>query len=98
MEELEFYKKWCLAHLKFDKEKALKEDFRNQSSKDRVIKDLNKIEDLVLTYYNNKNIRKLKFFFLTSSLRHPKIFIKEFRYFLMSCHQHCLCVNLLVQR
>ena len=49
MEELEFYKKWCLAHLKFDKEKALKEDFRNQSSKDRVIKDLNKIEDLVLT-------------------------------------------------
>ena len=63
MEELEFYKKWCLTHLKFDKEKALKEDFRNQSSKDRVIKDLNKIEDLVLTYYNNKNIRKLKFFF-----------------------------------
>ena len=49
--------------MKFDKEKALKEDFRNQSSKDRVIKDLNKIEDIVLTYYNNKNIRKLKFFF-----------------------------------
>ena len=63
MEDLEFYKKWCLAHLEFDKEKALKEDFRNQSSKDRVIKDLNKIEDMVLTYYNNKNIRKLKFFF-----------------------------------
>ncbi len=63
MEDLEFYKKWCLAHLKFDKEKALKDDFRNQSSKDRVIKDLNKIEDIVLTYYNNKNIRKLKFFF-----------------------------------
>ena len=45
MEDLDFYKKWCLAHLKFDKEKALKEDFRNQSSKDRVIKDLNKIEN-----------------------------------------------------
>ena len=37
MEDLEFYKKWCLAHLKFDKEKTLKEDFRNQSSKDRVV-------------------------------------------------------------
>ena len=37
-------------------------------------------------------------FFLTSSLRTPKIFIKEFGDFLMSCHQHCLGVNLLVQR
>ena len=37
-------------------------------------------------------------FFLTSSLRHPKIFVKEFSDFLMSCHQHCLGVNLLVQR
>ena len=36
--------------------------------------------------------------FLTSSLRTPKIFIKEFGDFLMSCHQHCLGVNLLVQR
>ena len=27
----------------------------------------------------------------------PKIFVKEFCYFLMSCHQHCLGVNLLVQ-
>ena len=35
---------------------------------------------------------------LTSSLRHPKIFVKEFSDFLMSCHQHCLGVNLLVQR
>ena len=37
-------------------------------------------------------------YFLTSSLRHPKIFVKEFSDFLMSCHQHCLGVNLLVQR
>ena len=37
-------------------------------------------------------------FFLTSSLRHPKIFVKEFSDFLMSCHQHCLGVNLFVQR
>ena len=35
---------------------------------------------------------------LTSSLRHPKIFVKEFSDFLMSCHQHGLGVNLLVQR
>ena len=35
---------------------------------------------------------------LTSSLRHPKFFVKEFSYFLMSCHQHGLGVNLLVQR
>lgn len=41
---------------------------------------------------------KGKDFFLTSSLRTPKIFIKEFGDFLMSCHQHCLGVNLLVQR
>ena len=37
-------------------------------------------------------------FFLTSSLRTPKIFVKEFSYFLMPCHQHGLGVNLLVQR
>ena len=37
-------------------------------------------------------------FFLTSSSCHPKIFVKEFCYFLMSCHQHCLGINLLVQR
>ena len=35
---------------------------------------------------------------LTSSLRTPKIFIKEFCNFLMPCHQHCLGVNLFVQR
>ncbi|MDD6753291.1 MAG: hypothetical protein PUE15_05165, partial [Prevotella sp.] len=32
---------------------------------------------------------------LTSSLRHPKIFVKEFSYFLMSYHQHGLGINLL---
>ena len=35
---------------------------------------------------------------LTSSLRTPKVFVKEFSYFLMPCHQHCLGVNLLAQR
>ena len=38
MEDLEFYKKWCLAHLKFDKEKALKEDFRNHPQKIELLK------------------------------------------------------------
>ena len=37
-------------------------------------------------------------YLLTSSSCHPKIFVKEFSYFLMPCHQHCLGVNLLVQR
>ena len=41
---------------------------------------------------------RLMFFFLTSSSCHPKIFVKEFSYFLMPCHQHGLGVNLLVQR
>lgn len=36
--------------------------------------------------------------FLTSSLRTPKFFVKEFSYFLMPCHQHGLRINLLVQR
>ena len=35
---------------------------------------------------------------LTSSLRTPNIFVKEFSFFLMPCHQHGLGVNLLVQR
>ena len=35
---------------------------------------------------------------LTSSSCHPKIFVKEFSYFLMPCHQHGLRINLLVQR
>ena len=39
-----------------------------------------------------------KFTLLTSSSCHPKIFVKEFSYFLMPCHQHGLGVNLLVQR
>ena len=38
----------------------------------------------------------LQAYFLTSSLRQPKILIKEFSYFLMPCHQHGLRINLLV--
>ena len=38
------------------------------------------------------------YYYLTSSLRTPKFFVKEFSYFLMPCHQHGLRINLLVQR
>ena len=47
---------------------------------------------------NDIHFMKKNIYFLTSSLRTPKIFVKEFSYFLMPCHQHCLGVNLLVQR
>ena len=43
-------------------------------------------------------VAKLRNFLLTSSLRTPKFFVKEFSYFLMPCHQHGLRINLLVQR
>ena len=42
------------------------------------------------------NVRQGFFFFLTSSLRHPKILVKEFSYFLMHYHQHCPSINLLI--
>ena len=45
-------------------------------------------------YYFEENATDL----LTSSLRTPKFFVKEFSYFLMPCHQHGLRINLLVQR
>ena len=35
---------------------------------------------------------------LTSSLRTPKILVKEFCYLLMPIHQHGLCIDILVQR
>ena len=56
------------------------------------------IHKLLNINFLKQNMSIALFFFLTSSLRHPKIFVKEFSDFLMSCHQHCLGVNLLVQR
>ena len=47
---------------------------------------------------NDIHFMKKNIYFLTSSLRTPKFFVKEFSYFLMPCHQHGLGVNLLVQR
>ena len=55
----------------------------------------------ILLYFHFGTFRNFKhyyLFFLTSSSCHPKIFVKEFSYFLMPCHQHGLGVNLLVQR
>lgn len=43
-------------------------------------------------------LRRQGYEVLTSSLRTPKFFVKEFSYFLMPCHQHGLRINLLVQR
>ena len=56
---------------------------------------LETLKDMPLEKYTNLNRSDS---FLTSSSCHPKVFVKEFCYFLMSCHQHCLGVNLLVQR
>ena len=56
MEDLDFYKKWCLAHLKFTKEGILKSNVFNQEAKDELIEEVRKVEDKVLIYYNNKNI------------------------------------------
>ena len=47
---------------------------------------------------NDIHFMKKNIYFLTSSLRTPKFFIKEFSDFLMPCHQHGLRINLLVQR
>ena len=63
MEDLDFYKKWCLAHLKFTKEDILKGNFLNEEAKGELVAEVRKVEDKVLIYYNNKNIKKLKFFF-----------------------------------
>ena len=57
----------------------------------RQLPDKKKVEHRSLLNWWKYN-RKL----LTSSLRHPKILIKEFSYFLMPCHQHGLRINLLV--
>ena len=59
---------------------------------------LNMEEEKIVRVYHADTYRFLGAFFLTSSLRTPKFFVKEFSYFLMPCHQHGLRINLLVQR
>ena len=56
------------------------------------------VENVSLEQFVRQLERETGYSFLTSSSCHPKIFVKEFSYFLMPCHQHCLGVNLLVQR
>ena len=68
-------------------QKLKKEDFTEVKSSFLVC-------DSVGVRTQDPQLRRL----LTSSSCHPKIFVKEFSYFLMPCHQHCLGVNLLVQR
>ena len=55
-------------------------------------------DNVPLLNNENEERNKNKEDVLTSSLRHPKIFIKEFGDFLMPCHQHSLSVYILVQR
>ena len=60
-----------------------------------IVKEHDAYNDSIFSEQYSQAIKLLD---LTSSLRTPKLFIKEFGDFLMSCHQHCLGVNLLVQR
>ena len=66
--------------------------------KHRVINSGLQVFDFLILTVCFKLKATFKPFLLTSSSCHPKVFVKEFCYFLMSCHQHCLGVNLLVQR
>ena len=54
MEELEFYKKWCLVFVHYEQEYAI--GYPNNSYKIDLINDLNDLEQRILTYYKNKNI------------------------------------------
>ena len=62
MEDLEFYKKWCLVFVHYEQEYFIS-NAPNNSYKIDLINDLKDLEQRILTYYKNKNIRKLKFFF-----------------------------------
>ena len=63
-----------------------------QSKSNRWVKLADRLPWAKIEKEYNKRLRNS----LTSSLRHPKILIKEFSYFLMPCHQHGLRINLLV--
>ena len=65
---------------------------------DKIDDALKILQDFLASIPQCNNTNYEGHYHLTSSLRTPKIFIKEFGDFLMSCHQHCLGVNLLVQR
>ena len=60
MEDLDFYKEWCLVFVHYDQEDAI--GYPNNSYKIDLINDLKDLEQRILTYYKNKNIRMLKMF------------------------------------
>ena len=59
MEDLEFYKKWCLVFVHYEQEYFIS-NAPNNSYKIDLINDLKDLEQRILTYYKNKNIRMLK--------------------------------------
>ena len=61
MEDLEFYKEWCLVFVHYEQEYAIG-NYPNNSYKIDLINGLNDLEQRILTYYKNKNIRMLKMF------------------------------------
>ena len=75
-------------------------DMKGGKRKDFELVGADEYDNKILKFKKKVAKRKVKnkVVVLTSSSCHPKVFVKEFCYFLMSCHQHCLGVNLLVQR
>lgn len=61
MEELELYKEWCLVFVHYEQEYFIA-NAPNNSYKIDLINDLKDLEQRILTYYKNKNIRMLKIF------------------------------------
>ena len=98
MEDERIAKTLISALLKKDFDQSLKEKGNHQVlsvDEDKFNGDLPFISKPSRQLADNRQVANC---LLTSSLRHPKIFVKEFSDFLMSCHQHCLGVNLFVQR
>ena len=62
MEELEFYKNWCLVFVNFDKEVVLNGNYHDNKYKKDMINDLNDCEQRILTCFQNKDLRRLKMF------------------------------------
>ena len=61
MEDLDFYKEWCLVFVHYEQEYFIN-NAPNNSYKIDLINDLKDLEQRILTYYKNKNIRMLKMF------------------------------------
>ena len=61
MEDLDFYKEWCLVFVHYEQEYFIG-NAPNNSYKIDLINDLKDLEQRILTYYKNKNIRMLKMF------------------------------------